>query len=245
LIPTRVMRRTEVRPYVTYGLILMNVLVFIWQLMQGSQMNQIFLDIAANACQVTTQWFHPRTWIDMLRTTFLHGSIAHIVGNMMFLALFGPAVEEYLGRLRFLSFYTLAGFAAAITHAFVRGAANPGMCSIGIGMPGSGFVPLIGASGAIAGMMGAFLLLHPGVKIKAIIPIIGPIGPVVTLPAFFFLGYFFLMDLINGIGAITNVRGVTSQVAFWAHIGGFVFGAAGIFIATMWKPAPPQNIVED
>jgi len=238
------MRRNEIRPYMTYAIIAVNVLVFIWELSLGTRINQMFFDIAANACQVTSQLWSPRTWIDMFRTSYLHGSVAHLVGNMLFLALFGPSVEEYLGKWRFFSFYTFAGFAAAFTHAVVSRSAGGFSCLIpGFGNPG--FIPLIGASGAIAGMMGAFLLLHPGVKIQAIVPLIGPFGPRITLPAFVFLVYYFLLDFVNGLGAITNVPGVRSQVAFWAHIGGFIFGAVGIFIATMWKPAPPQNIIED
>lgn len=237
------MRRNDVRPYMTYTIILANVLVFIWELTLGAGVNQMFFNLAANACQITTQWFLPTTWISMLWTTFLHGGWAHLIGNMIFLALFGPSVEEYLGKWRFLSFYLLAGFAAAITHAIVSVMSQNFACVI----PGlsAGYIPLIGASGAISGMMGAFILLHPGVKIKALIPLIGPIGPVVTLPAYLVLGYFFLMDLFNGWLSITNVVGVRSQVAFWAHIGGFVFGALGIFIATTFMPAPPQRIVEE
>ncbi len=245
MIPTRVLRRNEIRPYMTYAIIAVNVLVFLWELSLGSRVNQMFIEIAVNACQVTTQIWNPKTWFDMFRTSFLHGSYAHLFGNMLFLALFGPSVEEYLGRWRFLGFYTIAGFSAAFTHAVVKGAATGGaMCAIP--MLSEGYIPLIGASGAIAGVMGAFMLLHPGVRIKAFVPLIGPFGPVVALPSFVVLGYFFLIDLVNGLTAITNVPGVRSQVAFWAHIGGFIFGAIAIFIATtLWNPAPPQNIVEE
>jgi membrane associated rhomboid family serine protease len=245
MLPLRVMRRTEVRPYMTYAIIGVNVFIFMWQVfLPRPILNQMFFDMAVNACQITTQWWNPKTWLDMLRTTFLHGSYAHIAGNMIFLALFGPSVEEYFGRWRFLGFYLLGGFAAALTHGVVQGASSSLMCHVPLPI-GPGFVPLIGASGAISAVMGAFILLHPGVKVRTLIPLIGPIGPAVNLPALVLLGYFFLIDFINGIMSITDMIGVSRQVAFWAHIGGFIFGAITIFLAIMWKPAPPQNIIED
>lgn len=244
MIPVKLLRRTDVRPYMTYLLLAINIGVFLWELsLPTAALNAMFFEFAANSCQITTGFFAPRTWLDMLRTMFLHGSYLHLAGNMMFLVLFAPSMEEYFGARRFLLFYLLGGFAAAITHALVKAATVNLGCELP--MMGEGFVPLIGASGAIAALMGGFILMHPGVKVQTFVPLIGPFGPVVKLPAFVLLGYIFVIDIINGFTSITSVSGVSSQVAHWAHIGGFIFGGVTIFIATMWKPAPPQNIIED
>lgn len=245
MIPLKVLRRTEVRPYVTYTLILINVLVFVWELIiPRTQLNQMFFQLAVNACQITTQFWHPQTWIDMIRTMFLHGGPAHLFGNMLFLVLFGPSVEEYFGKWRFFAFYLIGGFAAAFTHAIVKAATSYLGCDLPLGM-GSGFIPLIGASGAISAVMGGFILLHPGAKVRTLVPIFGPFGWTMNLPSLVILGLFFVIDLFNGILSVTAQPGVAGQVAVWAHVGGFITGAVMIFIATMWKPAPDQNLTHD
>lgn len=249
LLPYRVMRRTETRPYLTYALIAVNMVVFFWELtIPDAQLFATFRDIAITSCQVTTQFFSPKTWVDMLRSMFLHGSFTHLFGNMLYLVLFGPSVEEYFGRRNFLLFYFVAGFAAHFTHVGVQAATTNLGCALPppampiLGMP-AGYIPLIGASGAIAGLMGGFMLLHPGTKVRSIVPLFRGFGPSFDVPSLFVIGLWFGLQIISGFLSI-GPTGTGTGVAFWAHIGGFITGGVMVFIATMWKPAPPQNLID-
>jgi hypothetical protein len=135
---------------------------------------------------------------------FLHGGFTHILFNMWSLYIFGDNVEDRLGPLRYLGFYLLCGISSGVTHVVVNAHST---------------APTIGASGAIAGVMGAYFLLHPRSKILTLIPII-IIPWFVEIPAFFFLGVWFFMQFLNA--AVSS--GTGSNIAWWAHIGGFVFG---------------------
>jgi membrane associated rhomboid family serine protease len=137
---------------------------------------------------------------------FLHGSWMHLIGNMWFLWLFGNNVEDSMGRLRFVGFYLLTGLAAAFGQIITA--------------PDS-VIPMVGASGAISGVMGAYLILYPRVRVYALVPIFVFITSV-ALPAWVMLGYWFLIQLASGFLADSDVGGV----AFWAHVGGFVAGVA-------------------
>lgn len=248
MLPTRVLRRTEVRPYMTYTLIAINVLVFIWELtVPDPLLFKTFYNIAVVPCQIAVEWLMPKTWLDVLRSMFLHGSFLHLFGNMLYLVLFGPSVEEYLGPWRFLGFYWLAGVAAVLAHVGIRSVTGAGlMCHLPPTLGVSGYIPLIGASGAIAGVLGAFLLLYPGAKVRAVLPIFRGFGPVITLASLYVLGYWFAIQLLNGFMSIgpSGAR-AGGGVAFWAHIGGFVAGLILVFIAMLFKPAPPQRLIED
>jgi hypothetical protein len=144
---------------------------------------------------------------------FLHGGFWHILGNMWFLYIFGDNVEDRLGPFRYFVFYLLCGLVSGLSQLIFNFHSN---------------VPTIGASGAIAGVMGAYLILHPHSKILTLIPIIF-IPWFIEIPAFFFLGFWFFLQFINAAGSHGHVSGI----AWWAHIGGFVFGMAclKIFIA--------------
>jgi hypothetical protein len=135
---------------------------------------------------------------------FLHGSLLHILGNMWFLYIFGDNIEDRLGHLRYLIFYLLCGLAAGLVHLFTNWNSK---------------IPTIGASGAIAGVMGAYMLLYPRARVLTLIPIFF-FFQFVELPAFILLGYWFLIQLLSAGVTPSNVGGI----AFWAHIGGFVSG---------------------
>lgn len=141
----------------------------------------------------------------LLTSMFMHGSWMHLLGNMWFLWIFGNNVEDAMGRLRFVIFYLLAGLAAAIGQV----AANPA----------SPF-PMVGASGAISGVMGGYLVLYPNVRVFTLVPI-GFFLTSVALPAWVVLGYWFLIQFVSGLAAFGGGMG---GVAFWAHVGGFVAG---------------------
>lgn len=145
------------------------------------------------------------TWTAVVTSMFLHGSWAHLIGNMWFLWIFGNNVEDSMGHLRFLVFYLLAGAAAAAAHI--------------VSAPDSG-MPMVGASGAISAIMGGYVLLYPTARIRTLLVVILFIT-FVDLPAWIFLGYWFLIQLLSG--SVQTVVG-GGGVAFWAHIGGFVAG---------------------
>lgn len=144
-----------------------------------------------------------------LISMFLHGSWAHLLGNSLFLWVFGNNVEDSMGRLRFLAFYIICGLAAAATHVLFE--------------PGSP-VPTVGASGAISGALGAYLLLYPRVRVKILIPVI--IFPwIVHVRAWAVLGFWFVWQVLSGLPQLMQLRGeISGGVAFWAHVGGFVAG---------------------
>jgi membrane associated rhomboid family serine protease len=141
----------------------------------------------------------------LVTSMFLHGSWMHLLGNMWFLWLFGNNVEDSMGRLRFVAFYLLSGLAAALGQIIT----NP-----------SSAIPMVGASGAISGVMGGYLLLYPHVRVFTFIPI-GFFFTSVALPAWVMLGYWFLIQFVSGLVAFAGEGG---GVAFWAHVGGFVAG---------------------
>jgi membrane associated rhomboid family serine protease len=140
----------------------------------------------------------------VLTSMFLHGSWMHLLGNMWFLWLFGNNIEDSMGKPRFLIFYILSGITAALFQVFTD--------------PGSG-VPMVGASGAISGVMGAYLVLYPHVRVFTLLPL-GFFMTTVALPAWTMLLYWMALQLFGGLGAI----GKSGGVAFWAHIGGFIAG---------------------
>ena len=143
----------------------------------------------------------------LFTSMFLHGSWLHLLGNMWFLWIFGNNIEDSMGRIRFIVFYLLCG----LTAAFAQILANPDSA-----------IPMVGASGAISGVMGAYLVLYPKVRVYAIVPL-GFFLTSMALPAWVMLGYWFLIQFVSGL---VSMGGEMGGVAFWAHIGGFVAGVA-------------------
>jgi len=153
---------------------------------------------------------HPN-WLTPLTSMFLHGGWFHLIGNMWFLWLFGNNVEDAMGHARFAIFYVLCGLAAAAAQVI----SNPGSS-----------MPMVGASGAIGGVMGAYIVLYPRVPVHMLL-ILGFYVTTVAVPAYFMLGYWFLLQLIGGTASLASEGG---GVAFWAHVGGFAAGALLIFV---------------
>ena len=226
MFPVKIQGHTIRRPYLTFTLVIINVLVFLWEviLMWQNRLGYTFGDLAFNPCHIGTQ----PVWelaVDAVRSMFLHGSWTHLTGNMLFLWVFGGKVEEYYGRKWFLIFYFASGFAAHFAHAAV----NP-PCA-----------PTIGASGAISGVMAAFLLLYPGVRIKTVVVFFRFFFKSFNIPALYMLGYWFAIQLLYGILALGPNASYGGGVAFWAHIGGFAAGLLFTFVFTIHKPAPPVD----
>ncbi len=155
---------------------------------------------------------------------FLHGGWLHLIGNMLFLFVFGRSIEDRYGHFKFLMIYFLSGLAAAVTHIFLNAGST---------------APTIGASGAIAGILGAYFVCFPGAQITTLIPLFFFFWRV-EIPALFILGYWFLIQFLTGFQAMNMQSATQGGVAWWAHVGGFV---AGIALALAFRPRRPRVYV--
>jgi len=209
MIPIRDAIRSEHFPAVNFLIIGLNVLTFLWQLTQGPHLNEaLFLfgivPIRYSNPEVSAHFTTFQQFLPFLTSMFLHGGFLHILGNMWFLYIFGDNIEDRLGHIRYLIFYIFCGVAAGLVHLLTNWNSK---------------IPTIGASGAISGVMGAYLLLYPRARILTLIPIFF-FFQFVELPAFIFLGYWLLLQLFSAGLTPRNVGGI----AFGAHIGGFIGG---------------------
>ncbi|HET7207503.1 MAG TPA: rhomboid family intramembrane serine protease [Terriglobales bacterium] len=216
-------------PVVTYFLIILNVLAFLYELAVGAQsqygLNSLIVQfgiVPRHEVAVLTgaSPLGPGAAIVPIFTSmFLHGSWLHIIGNMWVLWIFGDNIEDYLGHFKYLLFYLVSGLAAGLLH---------------IAFNLSSRVPSVGASGAIAGVMGAYFVLYPRARVLTLVPLI-VFFTFWWLPAWIVLGYWFVVQFLSGAAtAIAATNQTTGGVAFWAHVGGFV---AGIL---MIKIVPPR-----
>ncbi len=181
------------RPVITYLLIAANVIIFLWSLLDYENIINIY-------------GFKPAEFaiITVFTSMFLHGGFDHLFGNMWFLFIFGDNVEDKFGKMKYILFYLLAGVAATLTHF----ATNMGSV-----------IPAIGASGAISGVLGAYIAMFPKVRVH-----VASYFYHGTVPAYVMIGFWFVLQLIFGAVSFLGPQG--SGIAFWAHIGGFVFGYA-------------------
>jgi rhomboid family protein len=209
VLPLRDNVPTRTVPLVTYGLIATNLLVFLWQLSRPDD----GIEYAYYPCSIygpcVNAPAHVPFWEGAISSMFLHASWSHILGNMLFLWIFGNNVEDALGRLRFLVFYFCSGLAATAVQTAITlhysGAADAS-------------IPNVGASGAIAGVLGAYLVLLPTASVLTLVGFF-----LIPIPAVFFLGFWFLFQLWAGGASITHPE-TGGGVAFFAHVGGFLFG---------------------
>lgn len=214
MIPLRDSIRTRSWPIVTIALIGLNVWVFLHQLTLGPLMLQPFM---RHWGLVPGRYFalaatDPADWaaifLPFFTSMFLHGGVLHIVSNMWFLWIFGDSLEDALGHLRFFLFYVLAGFAAGWVH---------------VQLNAESFIPTVGASGAISGVLGGYLLLFPRAHVLTLVPLVFIFFTVIELPVILYLGFWFLLQLFAGTAALA-AQGTNEGVAWWAHVGGFVAG---------------------
>ena len=223
MFPLRDHNRARRRPYVTGALIAANLLAWagIQGLGTGAALTRSIcslglipgallgtvdpgtaVDLGVGTCVLGAP---ADAWITPLSSMFLHGSWMHLIGNLWFLWIFGDNVEDELGHARYLLFYLVCGLAAAAAQVASHPASE---------------VPMVGASGAIGGVMGAYALLHPRARVDLLM-VFGFFVRVVPVPAVFMLGYWLLIQVVSG-----SLSGVEAGVAFWAHVGGFAAGAA-------------------
>ncbi|CAD7849062.1 MAG: FIG056164: rhomboid family serine protease [Olavius algarvensis Delta 4 endosymbiont] len=213
MIPIRDTAPSHNYPVVTMTLIGINVVVYLLEMAQGPELNRFIhlyglVPARYTVDRIAAYYTLPQQVFAWLSFMFLHGGFWHLLGNMWTLYIFGDNVEDHLGHLRYLVFYLLCGLVSGISH-MVLNMQSP--------------VAVIGASGAIAGVMGAYFLLHPNAKILTLIPIFF-IPWFIEIPAFFFLGFWFVLQFINAAGSQAASQSASGGVAWWAHIGGFVGG---------------------
>ena len=230
MIPLRDHNPRRTFPFVTYTLVALNVLAFLWELSLGARLERALFSVAF----IPARYWLPGNWGFDLATIvismFLHGGLLHIGSNMLYLWIFGDNIEDRLGHFRYLIFYLLCGFLATFAHAMFSSGSN---------------VPAIGASGAIAGVLGAYLVLYPHARVTTLLPIFFFIT-VREIPAIIILGLWFVLQLFSGVGSL-GVRDAQDMggIAYFAHIGGFVAGVLLIFVfggmrkARREQPPPP------
>ncbi len=211
MIPIRDDNPSHRTPYVTYGIMGLCILVYVWQLALGREAFQnLFFSLGLIPAVVTGQAALPEQlalvppWLTVFTSMFLHGGFFHLAGNLLYLWIFADNVEDVLGHLRFTIFYILCGIGAAAAQVLPS--------------PGS-VIPMVGASGAISGILAAYLLMFPHARVLAVIPL-GFILPVIKLRAVTVLGFWFLLQLLSSLMTPPDTGGV----AFRAHLGGFVAG---------------------
>jgi rhomboid family protein len=215
MIPLRDTIPAQSFPAATVVLIALNVLAFFYELSLGEALDVFIMRYGAVPLRFILvgqmeQVSSVERFLPLFISMFLHGGWLHLGGNMLYLWIFGDNVEDRLGHVRFLLFYLVCGLVAALTQIYV----NP-----------TSKIPMVGASGAVAGVLGAYLVLFPHSRVLALIPIL-LFFQVVELPALLFLVFWFLMQFLNGAVSITGAPYSTGGVAWWAHIGGFVSGVA-------------------
>ncbi len=244
MIPIRDSVRSRSFPYVNVAIILANIVVFMYQVYlsdvfvvtSGGTTTEldIFIRHWANVPACTLDAFgwdqvealngicrnQPEPRWTLLTSTFMHGGWLHLAGNMLFLWIFGDNVEDAMGHARYAIFYVLVGVLAGLAHSAVDAAS---------------ITPSLGASGAIAGVMAAYLVLFPRAHVTAIVFLVIPI----PVPAFVLIGFWFVMELFNGVSSL-GVDTSSGGIAYFAHIGGFAAGAALVNLYVLGRPRPKQ-----
>src|ERR1039458_2872984 len=228
MIPLRDDQPTFSTPFVNYFLIVLNVVVFLWELSVGMQSHRALNSLLVEFRVVSHHTLAGLTGhsyaglasadLTLFTSMFLHASFLHVAGNMLFLWIFGDNIEDYIGHFQYLVFYLISGLAAGATHILLNQSSS---------------VPSVGASGAIAGVMGAYFILYPRARVLIWFP------PVFLfhVPAWLMLGYWFVGNFLSGAAtAIAETSQTTSGgIAFWAHVGGFV---SGVIMINVFRERP-------
>lgn len=213
MIPYKDDNPTTITPYVTIAVIALNVVVFFMQVSRsGPEMFYQYGAIPAALLGEEVQVQAVPAGITIITSMFMHGGLLHLGGNMLYLWIFGDNIEDILGHWRFAAFYLVGGAVAAYSHAIASGGSS---------------VPMVGASGAVSAVLGAYLLLFPKARVRTLL-ILGFFVQVIRLPALIVIGFWAIIQLVNGMA----LSGPASSggVAWFAHIGGFVYGVMAIYL---------------
>ena len=212
MIPLKDRNPTRRFPIITVSLIVVNVLAFFYELSLGTRIDEFIFHFSVIPNEITqalhSDIFRPFIFITLFTSLFLHGGWLHVGGNMLYLWIFGDNVEDKLGHMRFLLFYIICGIAASSLHIYIDPTST---------------VPTIGASGAISGILGAYLFMFPRVRVLTLVPIFIFIQTI-ELPAFVVLGLWFVLQFFNSILSLGHTAASMGGVAWWAHVGGFITG---------------------
>ena len=225
MIPVSDAVRSRTTPFVNLGLIALNVLVFVYELTLSSEaeVTRFFFDHGVVPFQLV-DWLDQPSGLDepltVFTSAFIHGGWLHLIGNMLFLWVFGDNVEDALGHFRYVAFYLIAAVGAV---------------ALQVALDQDGRIPMVGASGAIAGVLGAYLVLYPRATVGVLIPWFWFFGAF-PVPAAFLIGFWFLLQLFSGVASIGSA--VEGGTAFWAHVGGF---ATGFAIVLILRPLIPRR----
>jgi len=208
MIPIRDDNPTRTIPWVTIALIATNVAVFVYTMtLPPAELQSVWTSWSIVPSRLLDRILDPRELATVFTSMFMHAGWVHLIGNMLYLWIFGNNIEDHLGPLRFTVFYLLSGIGAAAAQVFM----DPG-----------GSIPMLGASGAIAGVLGGYLLLYPGASVVTIIPVFFFIE-IARVPAYLVIGFWFVLQLGNGLATIGSGL-AEGGTAWFAHIGGFVAG---------------------
>lgn len=224
MLPIKDLNPTKRFPIINIMLIAINVIVYF--VFQASLAPQAAYDLASEWAVVPVlivRDFNSEAVLDIIRAMFMHGSIAHLGGNMLYLWIFGDNLEDRLGIPLYLAFYFTAGAAATFAQ---------------INIDPTSQVPMLGASGAIAGVLGGYLVMFPQVRVRGLI-FLGRFARLADVSAIWVLGFWFLLQVLEGLASIGGVAG--GGVAFFAHIGGFIAGVVMMFIYLRINPQPPAT----
>jgi membrane associated rhomboid family serine protease len=227
MIPIRDRNPSGTFPYVTMGIIIINVLIFLYELSLGSGLGEFIMKFGVVPLKVSyysqvSDLTFINTFFPFISSMFLHGGFVHLIGNMWFLWIFGDNIEDKLGHFKFIAFYFLCGIIASSVHVFFNSQSN---------------VPCVGASGAIAGVLGAYMLTFPHARVVTIVPLFVFIQ-VMELPAMVVLGFWFVIQFFNGAASIT-ASASGAGVAWLAHIGGFAAGVMILYIIRIFFARKP------
>lgn len=224
MIPLRDTIRSRHKPVMTWLIVGANVVVFLFQLTLNNSQLQTFVN---NFALTPATWQTQPIWfvVTMFTSMFMHSGWLHILSNMWILFIFGDNVEDRMGPFGFLAFYLLSGLAAGTLQVAIQPTST---------------VPTLGASGAIAGVMGAYIVLFPRSRVVTLIPIFFFFWTI-NIPAILYLGFWFFSQFFSGLASLGQVT--MGGVAWWAHIGGFLFGVLMVRRFLFRSPPPPPNVI--
>jgi len=209
-------------PMVTAGLVVANVVVFVYELVLGSGVDQLLMTWGAVPARITQPSAYPLAFLTLFTSMFMHAGPAHLLGNMLYLWIFGDNVEDRLGHVGYLIFYLVAGAVAGLAQILPAPASE---------------IPAVGASGAVAGVLGAYLLLYPSAPVRVIIPFLY-FASLRRVPAILVLGMWFVLQLFSGFMSLGSGEVASGGVAWFAHIGGFL---AGVLVGAVLRILQPRG----